>query len=82
MSDEEKIKKWWDRKDGGARDFFRARADSSDFKEQQKNMNFKNSHRDNYIGGESGILLGKKYSDLNPKERNEVKNAYKVSDDK
>ena len=78
MSDE-KVKKWWDRKDA-ERDMMRARSESNDFKKQQKNMDFINSHSDNYIGGESGIMLGKKYNELNPREKNLVNQAYNVKD--
>ena len=75
---DEKIQNAWDKKDH-IREYWRERADGSRYKEQQKNMNTKNPYKDNYIGGESGILLGKKWTDLNPRERNLVKKAFTES---
>lgn len=76
---EHEVEKWWDKNDG-ARDILRHRQFSDDCKRQQQNMDFKNTHSKNYVGNgyskQSGIALGKKWNELNPKEQQEVRKVY------
>jgi hypothetical protein len=53
---------WWDK---CGSDFFKWRQFSAATTIQQKNLDAKNPHSNNYIGGESGIFLGKPWAKLN-----------------
>ena len=67
---------WWDTKGS---DLLRHRQFSDDTKEQQQAMDATNPLHVNYIGGQSGILLGKDWDALTPDERYRVLKVYTLT---
>ena len=72
----EDAEKWWD---NTGSDMMRLRTFSGTREEQQNALNATNPVHPNYIGGQSGILLGNRWSMLTPQERYRVVHAYTLT---